>query len=313
MQRGKARLARFSLALKGETDCPVNPPDFLAALKRWRPDLVTVIDAQGFAEELAAEVNRASGDETVLLIAPMPEAAGEQTPTRVGIILPEGFDAHRPTELIGSLLQALSLNPVTKLVGGWALQAHVEQKLRARQEFAFLYLDLDNFKAYNDVYGFAQGDDVIRMLAGIITSAVREHGNPGDLAAHIGGDDFAVLTTPDKSPAVAEAILAAFDQRAPSLYSEDDRRRGGIAVIDRRGEAVTYPLMTLSIAAVISSRRPIISYRQLSDIAAELKSYAKSLPGSVYVEERRRGEAKPHAQATGGQQALCTRPRKEKT
>jgi GGDEF domain-containing protein len=311
LQRGKAKLARFSLALKGETDCPVNPPDFLAALKRWRPDLVTVIDAPGFAQELAAEVNRASDDETVLLIAPMPEAASEQVPTRVGIVLPEGFDAHRPTELIGSLLQALSLNPVTKLVGGWALQAHVEQKLRVRQHFAFLYLDLDNFKAYNDVYGFAQGDEVIRMLAGIITGAVREYGSPGDLAAHIGGDDFAVLTTPDNSPAVAKAILAAFEQRVPSLYSEEHRRRGGIAVIDRRGEAVTYPLMTLSIAAVISSRRPIVSYRQLSDIAAELKAYAKSLPGSVYVEERRRGEAEAPTQATRGRPAASARPRKE--
>jgi len=179
---------------------------------------------------------------------------------------------------------------VTKLVGGWALQAHVERKLRVGQDFAFLYLDVDNFKAYNDVYGFAQGDAVIRMLASVVTAAVNDLGNPGDLAAHIGGDDFAVLTTTDKSEPVARHILAAFDDRAPAFYSPEDRRRGGISVVDRRGEAMTYPLMTLSIAAVINSRRPVSSYRQLSDIVAELKAYAKSSPGSVYVEERRRGE-----------------------
>lgn len=293
LQRGKAKIARFALELKGETDCPVNPPDFLAALRRWRPDLVTVVEAPGFAEELAAEVNRASGDETMLLIAPMPAVASEQTATRVGIILPETFDARRPRRLIGSLLQALSLNPVTKLVGGWALQAHIEQKLGARQHFAFLYLDVDNFKAYNDAYGFAQGDVVIRLLASIITAAVREHGNPGDLAAHIGGDDFAILTTPGKARSIADLVIAEFDQRVPSLYSQEDRLRGGISVIDRRGEPGIYPLMTLSVAAVVTSRRPVSSYRQLSDIVAELKAYAKSCPGSVYVEERRRGEASP--------------------
>jgi len=252
---------------------------------------VTVIEAPGFAEELAAEVNRASTDESMLLIAPMPEAASEQVPTRIGIILPEALDARRPKQLMGSLLQALSLNPVTKLVGGWALQAHVERRLRTGEDFAFLYLDLDNFKAYNDVCGFVRGDTVIKLLAKIITRAVRERGGPGDLAAHIGGDDFAILTTADKSREIAEVILATFDDKAPTLYSEEHRKRGSICVVDRGGESVTYPLMTLSVAAVISSRRPITSYRQLSDIAAELKAYAKSLPGSVYVEERRSGEA----------------------
>lgn len=312
LQRGKARLARFSLALKGETDCPVNPPDFLAALRRWRPDMVTVIDTSGFAEELAAEVNRASDGETMLLIAPMPEAAAEQAPTRVGIILPEAFDPRRPEQLISSLIQALSLNPVTKLLGTWALQAHVEQRLRRRTDFAFLYLDLDNFKAYNDAYGFAQGDAVIRMLGGIITAAVRERGNPGDVAAHIGGDDFAVLTTPEQAAAVAESIIGSFDDEAPALYSEEDRTRGGISVMDRQGEAVTYPIMTLSVAGVLTSKRPIGSYRELSDIAAEIKTYAKSLPGSVYVEERRRGEGGGTQSASSEHGSASAATRKEK-
>ena len=295
LQRGKARIARFSLDLKGETDCPVNPPDFLAALKRWRPDLVTVIEAPGFAEELAAEVNRASRAEAMLLIAPMPELPGGQTQTRVGIILPESFDARRPKQLIGSLLQGLLLNPVTKLVGGWALQAHVERRLRAGEHFALLYLDLDNFKAYNDVYGFVQGDAVIKLLADVIIAAVREHGGPGDVAAHIGGDDFAILTTPDRARVVAESIVAAFDRAVPALYSEEHRRSGEITVINRKNQAETYPLMTVSIAGALTSKRPVSSYREVSDIAAELKSYAKTLPGSNYVEERRRGKVEPPA------------------
>ena len=177
----------------------------------------------------------------MLLIAPMPELGEEQAPTQVGIILPDSFDSRRPKKLIGSLIQALSLNPVTKLLGTWALQAHVEQRLRTRQHFAFLYLDLDNFKAYNDIYGFAQGDAAIRTLAGTVVAAVRERGNPGDVAAHIGGDDFAVLTTSDNAEAIAHQIIAAFDGTVPSLYSAEDRERGSITVTDDAGDQAHHP------------------------------------------------------------------------
>ena len=253
---------------------------------------MTVVEAPGFAAELAAEVNRASGDDAMLLIAPMPDTGNEQVPTRIGLILPERFDAHRPKELMATLLYALSLNPVTKLLGSWALQAHVEGKLRAQEHFGFLLIDLDNFKPYNDAYGFAQGDVVIKALAGIITSTVREVGGAGDLAAHIGGDDFAVLAAPDSMDAIAQAIIEALDQRAPSFYSEQHRQEGSITVKNRKNELDTYPIMTVSIGGLATTTRPVSSYRELSDIVTDLKLAAKQRPGSNYLPERRRGQPK---------------------
>jgi len=207
----------------------------------------------------------------------------------------------------------LSLNPVTKLVGSWALQAHVERKLRAGDHFGFLYIDLDNFKAYNDVYGFAQGDAVIRSLAGNITAAVRDKGTPGDLAAHIGGDDFAVLTAPDEPDAVADAIIKAFDRQAPSFYSEEHRAAGGMTVNDRRGNPVFYRIMSVSIGGLVTSTRPVSSYVELSDIAAQLKASAKAVEGSFYRPERRRGEGKSGRGASATGHAASARARKEKT
>lgn len=291
LQRGKARLARFALDLKGETDCPVDPPEFLAALRRWRPDLVTVVGDPGFAQELAAQVNPAGREEPVLLIVPMPQATAPGM-TRVGVILPDHFDAHRPKQVMATLLQALSLNPVTRLAGAWALEAHVEHRLRRREDFGFLYADLDNFKGYNDKYGFAQGDLVIRALADLIIAQVRARGSPRDLPIHIGGDDFAVLTTPQQLDDIALAICAAFDQQAPSFYSEEDRKAGGILTTDRQNMPVTHPIMTVSIGGLATTVRPVRSYRELSDIATELKNAAKRLSASArrssYQPERRR-------------------------
>jgi len=279
----------------------VNPPDFLAAIRRWRPDLVTVIEAPGFAEELASEVNRASGDRMVLLIAPMPAAAAEQAPTQIGIILPQDFDARRPKKLIGSLIQALSLNPVTKLVGSWALQAHVERKLSLREDFAFLYLDINDFKPYDDCYGLAQGDAAIRLLGDVVSSTVRKRGTAGDLAAHIGGDDFAILTSPDRSRRLAAGMFASFASQTPSLYSREERERGEITSTNRRGEIEAFGLMSLAIASVRTTRRRVRSYQEVCDIAAELKTRAKREPKrNRYVEERRRGEDGPSRRSPRG-------------
>ena len=117
---------------------------------------------------------------------------------------------------------------------------------------------------------------------------MRRRGNPGDLLGHIGGDDFVILTTAERCDEIAEVILEEFDERVGSLYSEKDRRSGFVETHDRRGSSVRVPLMSVSIAALSNERRKLTDYGQIGLIAAELKSYAKSIEGSAYVKDKRR-------------------------
>jgi diguanylate cyclase (GGDEF)-like protein len=291
LERGKAKLARFSLALTGETDCAVAPADLLAALGRWRPDLVTVAGAD-FAADLVAQAGSLGRDDPMLLLVPMPDPSRGQASTRIGIILDPRFDAHRPKAVIDAVLHASTLSQLTGLVSGWALEPYVNFKIARGEHFAFLHIDANDFKAYNDVRGLAQGDVAIKVLGEIVTAAVRDCGAPGDIAAHIGGDDFAVITGPERPRRVAAFILRGLRGHMASLYSAADIERGHMVANNRRGELQRYPLMTLAIAAVKTTVRPVKDYRELMQIISMLKEHAKRPPTrSRYVEERRRKAA----------------------
>jgi len=293
---GRAKLERFGLELRGEIECPLDSLDFVRALQRWRPDLVAVTEGGDEAERLAEEVRRSSSKDALLLIAPMPEGPDESFPTYMGLGIPPGSGPVEPKELVTRLMRAMLLNPLTKLLGNWALEAEVERRLSAGGKFGLLWLDIDNFKAYNDVYGFARGDQAILMLARQIVEATRAAGTPEDRCAHIGGDDFAILTSLDGMEPVANDLIARFERESPALYSEEHRAQGAITVVNRAGEPTRYPLMTISIAGVSNRLRPIESYLELSQIAAEVKAYAKSDEGNTYAEDRRTGkqDTPPH-------------------
>lgn len=299
LDRGKAKLARFSLALTGESDCSVDAADLLAALRRWRPDLVTVTGAD-FAADLVAQASSIDRDDPMLLLVPMPDASRGQTSTRIGIILDPRFDAHRPKAVIDAVLHASTLSQLTGLVGGWALEPYVNFKIARREHFAFLHIDANDFKAYNDIRGLAQGDVAIKTLGEIITAAVRDCGTPGDIASHVGGDDFAIITTPERSRRIAAFIFRGLRRHMPSLYSTADIERGEMLANNRRGQLQSYPLMTLAIASVKTTVRPMKDYRELTQIISLLKEHAKRPPTrSRYVEERRRG-AGEYAEANRG-------------
>jgi GGDEF domain-containing protein len=159
--------------------------------------------------------------------------------------------------------------------------------------------DVDYFKAYNDRYGYVRGDQGIKMTASVITDAVQDLGNAEDFVGHIGGDDFVFITTPDKADLIGERITADFEQRVRFLYDESDRRNGYIEVLNRRGEAERFGPMTMTIALVDSQRHNIEHFAQVSAIAAELKAYGKSLPGSVVVKERRTAQERVSDTKTG--------------
>src|SRR6185436_13011794 len=141
-------------------------------------------------------------------------------------------------------------NPLTDLPGNILLTEELKYRLRQPDPFAFLYVDLDNFKAFNDTYGPARGDRVIKLLADVLVEQVKAHGTNDDFIGHIGGDDFAVLTSPPVLDALCRNIISAFDQRVRTLYDPDDLGRGYLQGIDRQGVPRRFPIIALSIGVV---------------------------------------------------------------
>jgi diguanylate cyclase (GGDEF)-like protein len=181
-----------------------------------------------------------------------------------------------------------SLSPLTRLPGNLAIEAELRRRIDAKEPFAVLYLDLDNFKAFNDVYGFTHGDEAIQLVASSAVDVVRRRGTTQDFVGHIGGDDFIIVTLPPRAEEVAREIIDMFDRDIRKLYTSQDLRQGFIETRDRRGTLNRFPIMSLSIAIISNDQRPLENYAQIGEAAAELKRYAKSIGGSVYVKDKRK-------------------------
>jgi diguanylate cyclase (GGDEF)-like protein len=179
-----------------------------------------------------------------------------------------------------------SLQPLTRLPGNVAIEAEVQRRFRDRIPWGVLYLDLDNFKAFNDVYGFVRGDDAIRLLATTLSNVVRHLGEDGDFVGHIGGDDFIAVTSPTHAERIAQEVIVNFDRDIKELYAFEDLRRGYIETRDRRNVSMRSPIMSVSIAIVAGGTTA--TYQQIGEVAAELKKLAKRQPGSVFVTDKRR-------------------------
>jgi diguanylate cyclase (GGDEF)-like protein len=182
----------------------------------------------------------------------------------------------------------LATNPLTLLPGGLAIDDTLKTRLDAGVPTALCIIDLDNFKVFNDRYGYARGNEVIQATAMIITAAVKESGATDDFIGHIGGDDFIVVTSPERYEDICKAVIRSFDDKILSFYDEKDTQRGAIVGVNRQGAEVVFPLMTISIAVVTDQGGSIKEPHILSRRAAELKEHAKSMSGSVYAVDKRR-------------------------
>jgi GGDEF domain-containing protein len=182
----------------------------------------------------------------------------------------------------------LDASPLTRLPGGIAIENVMKKRLETKQPIAFCVIDLDNFKSYNDRYGYARGSELLKVTAQIIENALKTKGNTDDFIGHIGGDDFVLITVPDRMRILSEEIIAQFDRRVPDFYDETDRKNGYIMGKSRQGVEMRFPLITISIAIVTNERRAISSPIEASEIAVELKDYAKTIPKSVFVIDKRR-------------------------
>lgn len=183
----------------------------------------------------------------------------------------------------------LDASPLTRLPGNIAIERALNDRLRVGEKFALCYVDLDNFKAYNDRYGYANGSEIIKTTGEILYESCRTHGRVEDFVGHIGGDDFVLITSPELVPAICEAIIGAFDRMIPRYYNPQDLERGYIEATDRYGTPRQFPIMTLSIAVVSDEKRQISSPQEIAQVASEIKDFVKAMPGSNYLFDRRRG------------------------
>ena len=181
----------------------------------------------------------------------------------------------------------LSASPLTGLPGNPLIEQIIATRIASRAPLAVLYIDLTNFKSYNDEYGWLMGDQVIKYLANTLLDVVAEFGTPTDFTGHIGGDDFVIVTLPDRAEKIAQAIIDRFDATIPEFYSVETRTRGYIIAHDRRGRSFRAPIATVAIAIVTNTYRALEHRQQVSAIAAEVKQAVKSQPGSHFAFDRR--------------------------
>lgn len=269
------------------------------ALRERRPDVMLLDlmlpdgDGFGFIEEIKAE--RASGHISVIFISARGETSSKIRALKLGgdDYLTKPFDALELGARVESVLrrreQELGSSPTTQLPGSSAIEREVQRRLAARKPFAFCYLDLDNLKAYNDYYGFAKADGVVRQTGDLLRDIFAQEGAAGDFLGHVAGDDFVFITSAESVDRICTRTIETFDRIIPLYYDRQDRERGYIEAEDRFGEKRRFPIMSVSIVAVMSDGL-VMEHSELARRAADMKKRAKAIQGSVYLRsDRERG------------------------
>jgi GGDEF domain-containing protein len=217
------------------------------------------------------------------------------------IDLKTGDELEQLAEAFNAMTESLKImkfndqnaNPLTKLPGNLVIETEVKRRLEMGEPLAVLYIDLDNFKAFNDKFGFEAGDRILQFTAEVMKDTVAFMDQPGDFVGHIGGDDFIVVTNPDASERLCREIIRRFDADMPYFYPEEDRNRGYIISVDRQGQVQRFGLCSISIAVVTNESRRIEDFLALSSLAAEVKKVAKGIEGSSFARDRRAERATP--------------------
>ena len=199
-----------------------------------------------------------------------------------------------PMELVARVRSTLrrskemrAVSPLTGLPGNVQIEDEIRERHRTGESIAICHADLDNFKGYNDRYGFLQGDRAITYTAAVLREVA--DGTPGAFLGHLGGDDFVLVVPSREAERTCNRAIELFDRGAADLYEAADGARGFIEVEDRRGRMMRYPILTLSIGVGLSAE-DVTDYREIVDAATEMKAFAKRQPGSVYAIDRRSQE-----------------------
>ena len=181
------------------------------------------------------------------------------------------------------------VSPLTGLPGNVQIQAEMKKRLLNKEEFVMLYLDLDNFKAYNDVYGFLNGDEIIKFTARTISNNIDKLSTSGNtFVGHIGGDDFvAIVSAEDDYEAICQSIIAEFDKGILKYFTEEDIERGYLEVPNRKCVIEEFPLTSISIGVVVVNKSRFHNVLEIGEVGAQVKHLAKTTMGSAYSIDRR--------------------------
>ena len=275
----------------------VRSPDELMSLAlRGRPRLV-MVDARSHPVAALKATVRLKSDSYTGIVPVVVFSADDGTSFAAAFdagadeVLRDRASAAEARQRIDVLLRRSDrdthVHPSTRLPGSHEIEKDITRRLAADETFGVCYADLDHFKEFNDRYSYYDGDRVIRILAQIIHDVVKGICGERGFVGHIGGDDFIFIVPSDEVSDSCAEVVSVFDALVPYQYSEQDRRAGYFFGKDRRGQLHRVPLMTVSIGVVTNERRHFTHAAQISELATEMKTYAKTLPGSVFTVDRR--------------------------
>lgn len=184
------------------------------------------------------------------------------------------------------------VSPLTGLPGNVQIQAEMKKRFSLKETFAMIYIDLDNFKAYNDIYGFLKGDQIIKFTAKIILKNVHTDEYEDSFVGHIGGDDFVAIVSETDYERICQNIITDFDSNVSKFFTEDDVNRGYFEVANRKGIMEQFPLTSISIGVVEVEVGRFANVLEIGEAGASVKHLAKTIQGSTYVIDRRKNGEK---------------------
>jgi len=201
------------------------------------------------------------------------------------------FDIEELVARVGAVLRRAKamrdLSPLTALPGNFRIAEELQRRVAGGRPLAVIHTDLDNFKAFNDHYGFMRGDSVIKFTANVLVAAAVETGDASCFVGHVGGDDFVAVMHPDGAEQFCKTVIDRFDDGILDFYDPQDALRGYVEVIDRRGERHAFPIVSISMGVATNLRRTFTSEWEASAVASEMKAHAKGEAGSCYKVDRR--------------------------
>jgi PleD family two-component response regulator len=273
--------------------------EVLPAALSWKPDLV-LLDLMmpgmdGFSVSRALRGNPATAGLPIIVITARGDAATKLQAFVAGahdfLVKPYSWE-----ELLLRIQSVLELarrhqgqRSFTGLPGSAAVEGEITKLMNSDEDFAFLSIDIDHFKRFNENFGYERGDEVLSTLGRLLSEVLEEEEGAGvRFVGHLGGDDFVMLTNSEAAKRIAEKLTQRFDSESRGFFAPRDLERGYFEMVNRSGRREMVPLLALTIAVVDNVRGRELHVRRLADLAAELRRYGKSRPGSVVVTERRR-------------------------
>jgi DNA-binding response OmpR family regulator len=292
------QFVKMNLELEGyRVETGTSGAEGLEAARREPPDLILLDimmpDIDGLEVLNRLQVNPATAHVAVVLLTARAQAEDRIRGLEMGAddYITKPFDIEELVARVGTVLRRSKamrdLSPLTGLPGNFRIAEEMGRRVNSGRPVAIVHADLDNFKAFNDHYGFMRGDNVIKFTANTLVEAAAEVNEPTCFVGHVGGDDFIAVMNPDVVETFCKTVIDRFDDGILDFYDPQDALRGYVEVIDRRGERHAFPIVSISMGVATNSRRTFQSEWEASAIASEMKEHAKTEAGSTYKVDRR--------------------------